>query len=480
MASLKFILDGKIKEIDFRREKINPSTTVLNYLRSLPDHKGVKEGCAEGDCGACTVVVAQPRNGKMEYKAIDSCLLFLPMIHGKQLITVENLAQNIKGEKVLHPVQQLMVETNGSQCGYCTPGIVMSLFALYKNHTNPSDEVIKDSLTGNLCRCTGYKPIIEAARKACVNNGLDRFTEKENEMISLLKKINQEQKTLTFISKKQTYHKPFSLSEALRLRNENPDAVIISGSTDVALRQTKKNELLPKIIDLSDVNELKGDREDENNFYFGAGLSMEELRKFSGEKLPALENILNVFGSLQIRNIATLGGNIGSASPIGDSLPLMFAYKAKLKLKSENTERIIPIEDFIKGYRQTDIRADELITEIIIPRSDKKQSIKSYKISKRKNLDISTVSAAFNLKLENNIVSDIILAYGGMAAFTRRADKAENFLKGKKWTAESIEAAVKIIADEFSPISDARSEAKYRKIASKNLLMKFFAETKSN
>ena len=480
MASLKFILDGKIKELDFRKEQINPSTTVLNYLRSLPNHKGVKEGCAEGDCGACTVVIANEENGKLHYRAIDSCLLFLPMIHGKQLITVENLAQNINGEKVLHPVQQLMVETNGSQCGYCTPGIVMSLFALYKNNNDPSIEIINDALTGNLCRCTGYKPIIEAAQKACVNSGIDHFTENENSIISLISKIKKDKNTLTFKSKKQTYYKPFSLNEALRLRKENPNAILINGSTDVALRQTKKNELFVGIIDLSDVNELRSFHEDENNFYFGAGLSMEQVRKYSENNLLALQNILNVFGSLQIRNIATIGGNIGSASPIGDSLPVLFAYKTKVKLRSETTERTLPIEEFIKGYRQTDIKENELITEIIIPRFEKEQIIKSYKVSKRKNLDISTVSGTFNLKLENDLISSIVLAFGGMSAFTKRAIKTEAFLSGKKWTRENVESAMVLLEEEFTPLSDARAEAAYRKTAAKNLLMKFYNDTKLN
>ena len=296
----------------------------------------------------------------------------------------------------------------------------------------------------------------------------------------MISKIKKDKNTLTFKSKKQTYYNPFSLNEALRLRKENPNAILINGSTDVALRQTKKNELFVGIIDLSDVNELRSFHEDENNFYFGAGLSMEQVRKYSENNLLALQNILNVFGSLQIRNIATIGGNIGSASPIGDSLPVLFAYKTKVKLRSETTERTLPIEEFIKGYRQTDIKENELITEIIIPRFEKEQIIKSYKVSKRKNLDISTVSGTFNLKLENDLISSIVLAFGGMSAFTKRAIKTEAFLSGKKWNRENVESAMVLLEEEFTPLSDARAEAAYRKTAAKNLLMKFYNDTKLN
>jgi len=475
---IKFVLDDKIVEVDLTKHpELKPTTTVLNYLRSYPEHKGVKEGCAEGDCGACTIVLAELCDNKLIYKTVDSCLVFLPMIHGKQLITVENLAAVNNKEKVLHPVQQLMVETNGSQCGYCTPGIVMSLFGLYKNYNNPAREIIEDTLTGNLCRCTGYQPIIEAAEKACKNNGFDHFTEKENDTIVLLKKISDNKETLLLKNKKQKYFKPFTLIEALKLRKENPDALIINGSTDVALRQTKKKELLEKILDLSSVDELKSFSENNEQCFFGAGMTMEEVRKIAADKFLPIYKILSVFGSLQIRNIATIGGNVGSASPIGDSPPLLFAYGAKIKLKAETTERILGIEEFIIGYRKTEIRNDELITEIIIPKNEN-AILKSYKVSRRKDLDISTVSAAFKLKLDKENVSEIILAYGGMAATTKRAVNCEKFLTGKKWTRENIEAAMKILSEEFTPLSDARSEAVYRSTVAKNLLMKFYLETK--
>jgi len=477
--NVRFILDDKIVEINFSEyPELKSTTTVLNYLRSYPTHKGVKEGCAEGDCGACTVVVAGlDGNGKLTYTSLDSCLVFLPMLHGKQLITVENLALKSKEGKKLHPVQKLMVETGGSQCGYCTPGIVMSLFCLYKNHNEPTREIVEDALTGNLCRCTGYQPIIEAAVKSCIQNGKDHFSDDEYRIINLLKEINSKKDTLEIISEKQKYYKPFTLSDALGIRKENPDAIIVNGSTDVALRQTKKKELLSEILDLSGVDELKTFHENKNNFVFGAGVSLERIKLFSENKLPALNKILKVFGSLQIRNSATIGGNAGSASPIGDTLPLLFAYGASLKLSSVNSERIIRIEDFIKGYRQIDLNSDELITEVIIPKTNIETRILSYKVSKRKDLDISTVCGAFRLKIQNKKVTEIIIVFGGMAATTKRALNTESFLLGKEWSRKNVEVAMDILSEEYTPISDARSEAEFRTAAAKNLLLKFYSET---
>ena len=476
---VRFILDDKLVEVDFSKfPELKPTTTVLNYLRSYPNHKGVKEGCAEGDCGACTVVVADvDGNGKLKYTSLDSCLVFLPMIHGKQLITVENLANTSKGEKELHPVQQLMVETSGSQCGYCTPGIVMSLFGLYKNQNEPTREIAEDALTGNLCRCTGYEPILNAAIKSCINKGRDHFSDNENRIIELLKEINGNKETLEIVTEKQKYFKPFLLSDALQIRKENPGAIIVNGSTDVALRQTKKKELFAEILDLSGIDELKNFHEDENCFVFGAGVTVQQMKSLSLDKLPALNNILKVFGSLQIRNIATIGGNVGSASPIGDTLPVLFAYGASIKLSSVNSERIIGVEDFIKGYRQTDLKNDELITEVIIQKPDAETKVLSYKVSKRKDLDISTVCGAFRLNILQGKIAEIILAFGGMAATTKRAVKTEKFLAGKEWSRENVDSAMEILSEEFTPLSDARSEAEFRTAAAGNLLLKFYSET---
>jgi xanthine dehydrogenase small subunit len=475
-----FILDNEWVELDFMHTaSLRPVTTLLNFLRSLPNHKGVKEGCAEGDCGACTVVVAELNtNNQLEYKAIDSCLVFLPMIHGKQIICVENLEQHIGKEIQLHPVQQMMVENNGSQCGYCTPGIVMSIFALFKNHQLPEKEVIEDALTGNLCRCTGYKPIIDAAAKACIHNGKDHFSEKQDIITKQLIDFKKENKTIILKHTEQLYMLPQNLKDALALRKQYPKAVIISGATDTALRQTKKGEIIDQIIDLSQIDELKRFENTDKSMLVGSSLTLEKIKTEVQKSFPALSNILKIFGSLQIRNLATIGGNIGSASPIGDTLPFLFACKALVKLQNADTHRTIPIEDFICGYRKTMLAADELIVAVEIPFIPKDAILKSYKVSKRKDLDISTVSACFSLKLNNDhIVNDIIIVYGGMAAQIVRAKQTEAFLYRKNWERNTIEAAMKILYNEFTPISDARSDAEFRKLACRNLLMKFWNET---
>ncbi len=476
---IQFILDDKIVEIDFNKNDApSPTTTVLKYLRSLQGHTGVKEGCSVGDCGACTVVLGELQNNKIHYRAITSCLAFLPALHGKQLITIENLAGEKDKSTELHPLQKHMIELHGTQCGYCTPGIIMSLFAMYKNIHHPTRDEIELALSGNLCRCTGYQPIIEAAEKACAGSTEDRFSKVESKTIEKLKLIRESNKCLALLSNDIKYYKAEKLNQALKLRQDFPEATIIAGSTDLSPQKNRFQTDYIKIIDISDIAELQTYDHDENNFYFGSGILLEDLRVLISKNFPPLFNILEVFGSVQIRNLATIGGNIASASPIGDLLPLLFIYNARIELCSLNNKRVLEISEFITAYRETALRTDEIISKIIIPKPKKDSIIKAYKISKRKDLDISTLSAAFKLNLNTkNITEEIMIVFGGMAEVPKRAVRTADFLIGKEWNREIIEEATSILNGEFNPISDVRSDAETRLLGAKNLLLKFWTES---
>lgn len=472
---IKFLLGNSLVIIDFEKDNYTPTTTVLNYLRSLPEYIGTKEGCAEGDCGACTVVIAEVVNNKLVYNSFDSCLLFLPSLHGKQIITIEHLGSS----ENLHVVQKDMIETHASQCGFCTPGFAMSIFALYKSENNTDIEEIKNSLAGNLCRCTGYRPIIDSAVKSCSIKKIDHFTSKEKDVVKILNEINSDLNYPAINNGVQSYYIPNNIEDLLNLKLAYNNAIIVNGSTDIALRVTKKRELLKTIIDLSLVSELKEVEITKNEVVFGSGVTLENVRKTIKDSHSELYKILSVFGSRQIRNKATIGGNIGSSSPIGDTIPVLIAYNSRLILKNKSKEREILLKDFIIDYRKNILLEDEIIYKIIIPSKRENTIIKSYKVSKRKDLDISTVSCSISLVLENNIVKEISIIYGGMAAYPKSAENVQKNLINSKWTKDNVLQALEFITDDYSPISDARSSDFGRLIMAKNLLLKFYNDTLS-
>lgn len=473
--TIHFLLGDQPVSIDFIKQNISPDTTVLNYLRNIAGRKGTKEGCAEGDCGACTVVVAEPdEEGQLHYNSADSCLILLPQLHGKQLITIEDLGTPDN----LHQVQQSMVDHHGSQCGFCTPGMVMSLYAMHKSQEIQTRETINDHLSGNLCRCTGYKPILHATVDSLNYANPESLKEREQEIAKILNRILTRKQSINIELNNQIYFLAFQLSDALSFLNDHSNCTILAGGTDVALRINKKHEKIPVILDISGIDEIKQIQLLQNqSLWIGAGVNLETVRQICIDGFPALHSMLSWFGSKQIRNKATLGGNLGSASPIGDTIPVLMAYNAVVVLQNQITTRRVPARGFITGYRKTVLNPGELISAVEIPVPPKQLIVKAYKVSKRKQLDISTVSAAFRLHVDNGTVKEFLAFFGGMAATTNLARNASKFMTEKKWTIENMEQAAELLEIDFKPISDARSEAQTRLNIAKNLFIKFFNET---
>ncbi len=460
MNRLRFNLNGTWVE----ETGVSPTTTLLRYLRDQRGLSGTKEGCAEGDCGACSVaVVERDANGKPQWRAINSCLVMLPMLQGKHVVTVEAL----KNSDGYHPVQLAMSKALGSQCGYCTPGIVMTMFEAAYREDLDAPWKLDDQLCGNLCRCTGYRPIREAAREVAGTCPSDRFREQ-------LPNSLPESMSLSYEGNSQRFSTPVSFEELWNELDAHPDARFVNGGTDLSLEVTKKFQVLPKLISLEGIEELKridGDR-------VGSGVSIAELEEFSTKRFPSLHRMTRYFASRQIKHRGTVGGNICTASPIGDLPPALIALGAVAVLKSRAGERRIPLQDFFVSYRKTALNLKEILAAVELSPVPSSARVVSYKVSKRRELDISTVSASFFVDTDaNGIVTVARLAYGGMAATPKRADAAEAALVGKPWTRENAEAAAKLIAKDFTPMSDHRGSSAYRSLVAANLLRGFFDET---
>lgn len=482
---IRFMLDGELIEL----ANVDPTRTVLQFLREDLRRTGSKEGCAEGDCGACTVVVAELNRDSddIQLRAINSCIQFLPTLDGKELITVESLAG--AGDK-LHPVQQAMLDCHGSQCGFCTPGFVMSLFALFKTEDNPSRRDIDDALAGNLCRCTGYRPIIAAAAAMYNDNagqdaGDDWLRQPAGnsaapvERVAALQALKRDTQ-VSIIDTGDTgrhFFAPRSSHEFAALLEKHPNATILAGGTDVGLWVTKQYRELGTLIYVGDIRELRELRVAAEHIEIGAAVTLSEAAPVIVEHYPHLQELFLRFASPPIRNAATLGGNIANGSPIGDSMPALMAAGASLSLRSSSGSRELMLDAFYRDYMENELQPGEFIETLRIPLPQQGSELRSYKISKRFDQDISAVCAAFYLLLDGSKVADVRIAFGGMAATVRRASNCEQAMQGQTWDESTIAAAQAALAGDFAPISDMRASADYRQRVATNLLQRLYLET---
>jgi len=507
---IRCVLDGVIHEL----RDVPPTRTVLQWLREDLGRTGTKEGCAEGDCGACTVVIAEPveaddvygdpaadpavvsdgtsatRAPGLRYRAVNACIQFVPTLDGKALYTVESLKR--PGGSA-HPVQQAMVETHGSQCGFCTPGFVMSLFALYKSDPAPDRQMIDDSLAGNLCRCTGYRPIVDAACRmyeighalapdamdalnAPAGAGGDRARRDEQSIATTLRSLASPEGAV-FPHTSGRFFAPRTVDELAAVLEERPEARIVAGATDVGLWVTKQHRAIGDVIYLGEVRALRAITATPTHLEIGAGDTLTEVMPALAGRWPDLAELLRRYASPPIRNAATLGGNVVNGSPIGDSMPLLIALRASLVLASARARREVPIEDFYTGYRRSLLAPDELLVAIRIPRAAPDLALRAWKVSKRFEDDISAVCVAVALRRQGGRITQARIGVGGMAAVPSRAQRTEAALEGQPWSLATLQAAANQLRDEFTPLSDMRASAAYRRTVAGNLLLRLWHET---
>lgn len=467
---IQFLLDGEV----VRESRLDPTMTVLQYLRERKMRTGTKEGCAEGDCGACTVVLCELVDGKMRSRSVNACILFMGTLDGKELRTIESLGT----PDAPHEIQTLVAEKHGSQCGFCTPGIVMSLYALQADDLSYTRDNIDEALAGNLCRCTGYGPIIDAAMSMgamaptveTLDNSAKLLPLQHTEMIELNANIHGQDKIFCL---------PSTLSQLAKSLIDYPNATLLAGGTDIGLWVTKHHNILSTIIYLGNVRELNTFSQTEDEFIIGAGVKYTDACAQLGVLYPDMDNVMRRIGATQIRNQGTLGGNIANGSPIGDMPPMLIATGAKLILQSNSGERTIALEDYFIDYGKQDLRAGEFVKQIIVPKIGADQHYFAYKISKRFESDISAVLMAMSLDIKDGICKNVRIAYGGMAATPKRATNAEAALEGKQWAKANVQAAMTALENDFTPLSDMRASKDYRMNVAKNLILKAWLEYES-
>ncbi|OYQ31521.1 xanthine dehydrogenase small subunit [Niveispirillum lacus] len=468
---VRFVHRGQVVTLS----DVPPTRTVLDYLREDRGRRGTKEGCNEGDCGACTIVLGT-RVGvlgvteaeSIQYRAVNACILFVTALDGKELVTVEDLAGP---DGTLHPIQQAMVDHHGSQCGFCTPGFVMSLFALYHTEADPDRPRIDAALAGNLCRCTGYRPIVDAAR--AMGRAPDTYTAQMTETLALLRSIERHE---TLSHPGGTAFAPATSDQLADLLLAHPDATIVAGGTDVGLWVTKQMRDLGTIIHIGGISDLAGITHTNGQINIGATATVTDAAEILSRLYPDLGELFRRYGSEQVRNSATLGGNIANGSPIGDSMPALIALGSTLVLRRGGVTREMPLQDFFLSYRKTALQPGEFVAAIRVPEPSADRLFACYKISKRFDQDISAVMAGFGLTLKDGIVTEARLAFGGMAGTPKRASRAEAALIGRPFDATSAKEAAAALAQDFQPLTDMRASADYRLVTAGNLILKWQME----
>ena len=462
-----------LNDLPISEDVASPTTTLLDYLRGHRRLTGTKEGCAEGDCGACSVAILDPDGpAGPTYRAVNACLVLLPMVQGRRVYTVEGLRERT-GE--YHPVQEALVRELGSQCGYCTPGVVMAMFeACYRRDLHEAWQ-LDDQMCGNLCRCTGYRPIRDATRAIAGTCPEDRFTRQLGGVAAAELEFVRE-------GEGRIYATPGGFEELWAHMAAHPQAKLICGGTDLSLTLTKRFVDLPELISVEGLPGLRGVSEVEDGWRIGATTTLADLEAFAGQHAPTftpLLRMLRYFASRQIKNRATVGGNLCNASPIGDLAPVLMCLKGQAVLRSAGGSRRVPLDEFFLAYRQTALGVGEILEAVVVPALPANARAAAYKVSKRRELDISTVAGGFCVEVDEGRVTAARLCFGGMAATTARARSLEAALLNKPWTAAQVEAALPALANDFRPIDDARGSAWYRRTVAENLVRGFVLETQS-